>query len=207
MIPSRCIRWGAWVLLVPSLCLAVGEPDPSLPVVEGGITVQHTPLPSCRPYEELEVSATVQSARPESTQVLLHFRSLGQEGYYDRPMEWLGGSLYRGSVPARIVGDYGVEYYITARLGLAVASAGRPDQPLVVTTPYQFRGEVPETLPGDEFFQELSLVDSGPQEPAREETPARKTDWGTQVVIVLVLAAVGYFLYQRLSTKERGRRP
>ncbi len=203
--PLRAPRIGLLLVLCPLLwgepCEGFGEFPEDTPSVEGGFSVSHTPPPTCAPYRELLVSATTQCATPESLRVSLHFRTLGEGGFYDRPMEPIGVNLFQGSVPARIVADRGAEYYITARFGQGMASAGSPDAPFAVTTGYRYEGPIPEELPGDDFLQSLEL----PPEPGETGEEAQTSDAESrsdiQLVLVLIIVALVALLYQRLSTR------
>lgn len=180
---------------------ALGEESPDLPIVEGGLSLNHTPPPSCEPYRELDVSVTVECAMLESVRVTVHFRELGDGGFYDRPMEWVGGNLFRSSIPARIVGNNGAEYYITARLGPGMARAGSPQQPFAVATPYRFEGAVPDELPGDDFMRAFSLDEPDTTVAESGNVTESGSELGVQLVVLMVLIAMAFMIYQRIGSK------
>ncbi|MCU0612185.1 MAG: hypothetical protein MUE60_10400 [Candidatus Eisenbacteria bacterium] len=184
-----------------SPAMGVGEFPPDTPSVEGGIGLTHASPPSCSPYRELGISVSAVCATPESLRVTLHFRQLGTAGFLDRPMTPAGRDLYQTSIPARIVGDVGVEYYIGGRIGLGTATAGSPEQPFTVPTAYRFGGEVPAELPGDDFLRETTEVGADTPHPG-DASHSANGSLETQIVLILVLAALGFLVYQRVGAKS-----
>lgn len=194
------MRWVAvFAILVPALAGATSEPLADEVPGVAMLQLRHTPPPSCSPYAPLEVVATVQTTLFDSMGVTLMFRQVGDSaGYYPRPMEPISSERYWTEVPARVVGDLGVEYYIEAKAGMARTRAGSPSEPFLVATAYSFRGDLPEELPGDDFLRELEELPT----PERPATPVRERPGGVgvQVLLLLILGALGYLIYQRIGS-------
>jgi len=198
-----CIRCASLCLLIPALAGAISGLPSDAPSDTIGFLVRHTPPPSCAPYAPLDVTALVDCPTPESLTVALMFRPLGDmAGYYSRLMQPIGGERFSVSVPARVVGDMGVEYYIDAKAGPARTAAGSPRAPFQVSTSYRFTGTVPDALPGDDYLQEI--------EPPREVVAVtaqaergedRGSSTGVQIILLLVLGALGYLIYQRMGSR------
>jgi hypothetical protein len=172
--------------------------------VESHFTVAHTPPGTCHPYRELPVAARVETNQQGTLTLELFFRSLGSEqGYYRRAMEPVSHELYTTEIPARIVGDFGVEYYIVARLGMGTVQAGSIDSTFKVATEYSTGGGAPEWLPGDDFLETFEPPED-PRETYRaaQERKERQTKGGalgTQFALILILVLIGVLVYQRLG--------
>ena len=192
------------ILALPQVSFAVREVVPDEPTVSSRFTVDHTPPFSCRPYTELPVSARVISESPLEVNVALFFRSLGSTvGFYWREMPVVEYEVYSTSIPARTVGDLGVEYYIVARRGAGTVQAGRADSTFKVATDYAYEGDVPDLLPGDEFLEVYKPV-SDPAESFRvaqgaEDRGLRGSTLSIQLLLVLIILIIGILIYQRLG--------
>jgi hypothetical protein len=145
----------------------------------------------------------VVSESPLELNVALFFRSLGSAvGFYWREMTPLDYQLFSANIPARIVGDLGVEYYIVARRGAGTVQAGRADSTFKVATDHAYEGEIPDELPGDEFL-ELYKPISDPAESFWVARDARKggsvSTLGIQLLLILIIGVLGILIYQRLG--------
>jgi hypothetical protein len=190
-------------VFIPHVAEAVGEPPPDIKIVESVFRVTHHPPPACEPYRQLPIIATVECDQPELLSVELHFRTVGDTmAYYSRPMSPLDIDRFEGVVPARIVGGYGVEYFIIARKGRGVAPSGSVSKPYKVYTSYSYDGTVPDDLPGDEFLEEYEPPverDFSMDEQQTESEIRKPSTFGIQILVVLIIATVVYLIYQRFG--------
>ena len=190
--------------VLPRIAEAVGEPPPGIEIVESIFKVTHEPPPACDPYRQLIILATVECDQPELLSVELHFRSIGDTtAYYFRVMDPLDIDRFEARVPARVVGKFGTEYFIVARKGRGVASAGSAAKPFQVFTSYSYDGEVPEDLPGDDFLEEYAPPKereffSDQQED--ESEIRRPSTLGIQILLVLIIATIVYLIYQKFGS-------
>ncbi len=92
--------------------------------------IEHTPAAQVLFNSPLVVNANVIDNTLYVSSVNLYYRRYGQLTYTSAPMQNVSGTLYTASVPADVVGNYGVEYYIRAidNFGLTTSS-GFPDNP------------------------------------------------------------------------------
>lgn len=192
------------ILALPRLSSATREILPDEPTITSRFTVDHTPPFSCRPYTELPVSAHVVSESPLELNVALFFRSFGSTaGFYWREMTAIGAEVYSASIPARTIGELGVEYYIVARRGAGTVQAGRADSTFKIATDYAYQGDVPDFLPGDEFLEVYKPL-ADPAESFRVAQEAQKKDSGRstlsiQFFLILIILTIGILIYQRLG--------
>jgi len=180
------------------------EIPPGTDTVESILKVSHNPPSECEPYRQLLVLATVESNQPELLSVELHFRTLGDTtAYYVRPMQVVDLDRFEVMIPARIVRDYGAEYYIVARIGRGVSSAGSTSTPFQVFTSYSYTADIPEELPGDEFLEEFippGQLEYGSSPESEEMEDEKPGTFGIQILIVLIIATIAILLYQRFGS-------
>ncbi|MBN1426726.1 hypothetical protein JXA88_19450 [Candidatus Fermentibacteria bacterium] len=191
---------GAFLILVPMVAGAINEPPPDEPVDadSAAFVIRHTAPYSCAPYAPLEITVAVESPLPESLLVILLFRQLGDPGgFYPRLMEPTSWDRYWAEVPARVVGDLGVEYYIEARAGRGRTAAGSAHNPFQVATAYTFGGDIPDELPGDDFLREVEEPPIGEAPPAG--TRARGGGIGLQLILLVLVGALGYLIHERIG--------
>ncbi len=193
-----------FLVTVPLAAFAVGEIPEDLESSEVALSVSHEPPLDCEPFIQLYVTAAVECPNPEMINVRLFVRTLGSDsGFQEIPMAMLELDLFQALIPARLVGRSGVEYYIEARMGKGFTSARSSKAPFQVPTGYDYRGEIPTSLPGDDLLAQLDprLV---PETSADVETEDAEEGKGhssllLQVVIVLFLATFAAVVYQRLG--------
>jgi hypothetical protein len=120
--------------------------------------IVHTPAPQVIFSTPLTVTATVTDVTQYVTSVKLFFRRYGQLSYTAMPMQMVATDQYSATIPADVVANYGVEYFIRATDNYGMSSgSGFSDNPHFV--PALINGTI---IPGGEITDYTWVSDDSP---------------------------------------------
>jgi len=134
----------------------------TLVLAQGGPSIVHTPVATAVSGQAISIQMSTSVPASDITNAIVAYRRPGEDAYHEADM-LASGNVFRGEIPASVVTERGIEYYlsITMKNGnreyLPPSSGGAPSGPFVVSV--RSEGSAPA---GTVMFQ---LVSPDPEEP------------------------------------------